>query len=85
MIKMELKVRKWGNSSGLTIPKVMLETLGLGIGDKLEVTLKDGKIVMEKPEQKKERLTFDELFEGYSGESFKTELQEFEPMGEEKW
>ena len=39
-------VRKLGNSSGVIIPKSLLNELGVAVGDPVEVTLEEGRIVL---------------------------------------
>jgi antitoxin MazE len=43
---MRAALRKFGNSSGVIIPKSMLAEIGIGVGDAVEITLQDGRIVM---------------------------------------
>jgi len=40
MFKSETKLRAWGNSIGVILPKEVLKEEGLSINDKVEVTLK---------------------------------------------
>jgi antitoxin MazE len=44
-------VSKWGNSSAIRLPKAMMEELGIKQGEVVEMTVKDGKGVIEKPKQ----------------------------------
>ena len=41
-------VSKWGNSSAIRLPKAVMEELGLKLGEVIEMTVKDGKAVIEK-------------------------------------
>lgn len=54
-------IQRWGNSSGLRIPKPLLESLGLRENDRVELTQADGAITIRKasPPHKtlEERLT----------------------------
>lgn len=43
----ELRISKWGNSSGLRLPKAVLDELGLKPGQTVEFTVQDGKGVIE--------------------------------------
>ena len=43
---MRAAVRKLGNSSGVIIPKSVLEELGVAAGDTIELTLEEGRIVL---------------------------------------
>ncbi|ASW06100.1 MULTISPECIES: AbrB/MazE/SpoVT family DNA-binding domain-containing protein [Rhizobium] len=44
---MNVTIRKIGNSEGVIIPKEVLDQLGLGAGDTLELSLKDGGLLMQ--------------------------------------
>jgi antitoxin MazE len=39
-------VRKLGNSSGVILPKSLLDEIGIAVGDRLDVTLEEGRIVL---------------------------------------
>jgi putative addiction module antidote len=41
---METKIRKIGNSLGILLPKDILEAMGVGAGDSVDVSVKDKKI-----------------------------------------
>ncbi|HLY44792.1 MAG TPA: AbrB/MazE/SpoVT family DNA-binding domain-containing protein [Stellaceae bacterium] len=43
---MRAAVRKLGNSSGVIIPRALLEEAGVAIGDAVELTLEGGRIVL---------------------------------------
>ncbi len=45
-------VSKWGNSSAIRLPKAVMEELGLKQGEVVEMTVKDGKALIEKPRQR---------------------------------
>ncbi|MFX4232470.1 AbrB/MazE/SpoVT family DNA-binding domain-containing protein [Aliarcobacter butzleri] len=44
---MTAKISKWGNSQGLRIPKDIIETLHLHVGDDVNITILDGKVILE--------------------------------------
>jgi antitoxin component of MazEF toxin-antitoxin module len=44
---MEKPIRKIGNSQGIIIPKMILESIGVNIGDLMKAHVKDGKIILE--------------------------------------
>lgn len=73
-------LQKWGNSQGVTIPKSFCERLGIKPGDKLSLSLKSDRIVIE-PEKE---LTFASLMEGYDG-PMPQEYDWGKPMGKEMW
>ena len=43
---MRAAVRKMGNSSGVIIPKPILNELGVKAGDEIEMTLEAGKVIL---------------------------------------
>jgi len=44
---MQTSLRKMGNSTGVIIPKVMLDQLGLASGAKVDLRVEDGKVIAE--------------------------------------
>lgn len=80
---LQLSVGKWGNSNAIRIPLDLLKAIGAKQGDKLNVEVENGKLVLAKEQD--DELTFERLFEGYNGESFKSDLEEIEPVGHELW
>ncbi|GGA99756.1 multidrug transporter MatE [Brucella endophytica] len=43
----ELRIAKWGNSAAIRLPKAVLDELDLKLGQTVEVTVEDGKAVIE--------------------------------------
>ena len=66
-----LTIRKSGNAQIISLPKLLLEQIGVGIGDRLDATLQDGKSILE-PRKVKE-LTLEEILEGITPETYQTE------------
>ena len=54
---MTAKISKWGNSQGLRMPKDVMESLHLHIGDDVNIIVLDGKVIIEPI--KKEILNYD--------------------------
>ena len=48
---MRAPVRKMGNSSGIIIPKPILTQIGVEVGDDLELSLDEGRIVLAPAKQ----------------------------------
>jgi antitoxin MazE len=42
-----VRISKWGNSSAVRIPKTMMKELGLALGQKVKLTVVDGRIILE--------------------------------------
>ena len=74
------KVRKWGNSLGLRLPKSMIQELNLADGSEISISEENGKIIIE-PEIKD--LSLKELIEGMSVEGIKEQFVEVKPIGKE--
>ena len=81
---MTVKIQKWGNSQGIRIPKVILDDLIWSDNDELDLTVSDGKIVIERLERKTRPDIF-EIFEGYEGKYEPVDLDWGEPSGREAW
>ena len=54
---MTAKISKWGNSQGLRMPKDVMESLHLNVGDDVNIIVFDGKVILEPI--KKEILNYD--------------------------
>jgi len=80
---MTVTVSKWGNSQGLRLPKDIVKKLDLAIGDVLEVTTENNKVILE-PVKKKKKYSINELVKNIPYDYKPTE--EFNsPMGNEVW
>ena len=44
---MVTSVQKWGNSQGLRIAKSLLEEVGIHVGDRVRVSIRDRRLVIE--------------------------------------
>ena len=84
-----LKILKWGNSSGMRIPKSIMKTMNLHENDQvqMEIEVVDGRrrLVIQSENEAKDP-TIEELFENYRGGRQKVDLQDLgEAVGNEKW
>jgi antitoxin MazE len=59
---MRTALRKLGNSSGVIIPKSMLEEIGITAGDVVDLSLEDNRIIIT-PQKKRPREGWAEAFE----------------------
>ena len=58
-----LTISKWGNSQGIRIPKKYLDQLGLKVGEKVDIKIEDGKIVIIPLKNKrKPKIDINQLF-----------------------
>lgn len=49
----QLQIAKWGNSSAIRLPKAVLDELGLKQGESVNLTIQDGKAIIEPARPKK--------------------------------
>lgn len=88
------KIKKWGNSQGIRIPKVFLETLNISNDDEVEIMTEQEKIVIKKI-SKQEPITIKDRLENFYGKKLEeilsnpSEAQEEidwgKPVGKEIW
>lgn len=45
---MNITIKKWGNSQGVILPKMVLDSLGLRVDDAIKLEVEDNKIVLTK-------------------------------------
>lgn len=55
----EIPIAKWGNSSAIRLPKAVMEELGLKQGQKLQLTVKDGKGIIEPITERPPKITLE--------------------------
>jgi len=76
-------IRKWGNSQGVRLPKILLDDLNMSEGNEVEILKQDNVIVIKHATQK--RKTIQELFAGYNDDYTPEEIDWGEPVGGEIW
>lgn len=83
---MVTKVQKWGNSQGLRLAKQVLEETQISIGDPVDVSTRDGMIVIA-PIRRKVRggLSLQELVSRIPKNYRPQEVEWGEPVGREAW
>ena len=80
---METRVKKWGNSLALRIPKVLADEAGLKEDSPVSVSLTEGKLVVDpvfKPE-----FDLDELLAAVTQENLHEEVVTGPAVGGEVW
>ncbi len=81
---MKTKIRKIGNSSGVILSKKMLDELSIEPKDELELTVKDGKILIRKISETRE--DWKEQFIKAGSLKENTEIMDFSnKFDEEEW
>ena len=81
---MTVNIQKWGNSQGIRIPKHMLEELAWSDSETVDISVADGKIIIERiiPSGRK---NIKELFEGFKGKYEPSEFDWGKSSGREVW
>jgi antitoxin MazE len=74
-----MRVRKWGNSLGLRIPKVIAERFGIIEGTEIDFELQEGKLFLKKVS------TLETLLATVTPEQLHREIETGEPQGKETW
>ncbi len=58
---MQTKIQRWGNSNGIRLPKIILDTLNLNNNDELDIVIKENNIILSKSEPRvKQHITMAE-------------------------
>ncbi len=58
---MTATISSWGNSQGLRLPKNIMQELHLHVGDKLNIFMKNQKIILEPVVSKREIIDINDL------------------------
>jgi antitoxin MazE len=82
---MVTKIQKWGNSQGLRLAKQVLEDAHISIGDDVDVTARDGLIVVAPVRRVRGKRSLQELISRIP-KNYKTEEIDWgQPVGKEAW
>lgn len=82
---MHTKIQKWGNSQGLRLAKHVLEEACLGVGDEVDVVVKDGLIVVAPIRKIRGRHRLEDLVAEIPEDYHASEIDWGEPVGKETW
>ncbi len=77
-------IQKWGNSQGVRIPKILLDSINWSENEEVSINIEEDKLVIEKAKTQN-RKNIKELFKDYKGEYKPKEIDWGEPEGEEIW
>ena len=80
---MESRLQKWGNSSGVRIPKVFMEDMKLKNGELVNIEMENEKIIITKA--RKEKLNLKMRIAKYDGPDLTNEFIWDEERGKEIW
>jgi antitoxin MazE len=82
---MTTKVQKWGNSQGLRIARHILEDAHISVGDDVDITAKDGIIIISPVKPIRRRYDIRELLSHTPKDYQPEELDWGKPVGKEIW
>ena len=79
------KIQKWGNSQGLRLTKNLLADAQLEVGDEVDISVKDGIMIVTPAKRVRGRHNLKDLVAGIP-ENYQTdEIDWGEPVGKEVW
>jgi antitoxin MazE len=82
---MVTKIQKWGNSQGLRLAKQLLEDAHISVGDDVDVSARDGLIVISPARRVRGKQNLEELVSRIP-RTYKTKETEWgQPEGKEVW
>jgi antitoxin MazE len=82
---MATKVQRWGNSQGLRLPRQVLEEARISVGDEVNVSAKDGEIVIRPVRRIRGRLRLQDLVSRIPKNYKAHEIEWGHPAGREEW
>jgi antitoxin MazE len=82
---MVTKVQKWGNSQGLRLAKQVLEDARISVGDDVDVTTRDGLIVIAPVKRVRGKQSLQELVSRIPKNYKAGEVDWGKPVGREAW
>jgi len=82
---MVTKIQKWGNSQGLRLPKRVLEDARISVGDDIDVTTRDGVIIIAPVRRVRGKRNLQELVSQIPKNYEIAEIDWGEPVGREVW
>ena len=82
---MVTRVQKWGNSQGLRFPKTVLNDAQIEIGDEVEISVEDGRIIVAPIRKVRGKYTIEELVARLPDDYEPEEIDWGEAVGNEVW
>jgi antitoxin MazE len=84
-MNMVTKVQKWGNSQGLRLAKQVLEEARISVGDSVDVSTRDGVIVIAPVRRVRGKQSLQELVSRIPKNYKPREVEWGKPVGREDW
>ena len=82
---MQTKIQKWGNSQGLRLPKSLLADAQLGVGDEVDISVKDGVMIVKPAKKIRGKHSLKDLVARIPENYQSGEIDWGEPAGREDW
>jgi antitoxin MazE len=82
---MRTRIQKWGNSQGLRLPKDILQSAQLGVGDEVQIAVRDDCIIITPSKTIRGRYRIEDLVAGISEDHQSREIDFGAPAGKEEW
>ena len=79
------KIQKWGNSQGLRLTKNLLTDAQLGVGDEVDISVKDGIVIVKPTKTIRGKHNLKDLVARIPKNYQKGEVDWGEPVGKEVW
>ena len=79
------KIQKWGNSQGLRLAKTLLADAQLEVGDEVDISVKDGIMIVTPAKRIRGRYKLKDLVERIPENYQTSEVNWGEPVGKEAW
>jgi antitoxin MazE len=79
------KIQKWGNSQGLRLTKNLLEDANLGVGDEVDISVKEGIMIVTPARRIRGRYALKELVKRIPENYQTSEIEWGHPVGKEEW
>ncbi|MBW2054441.1 MAG: AbrB/MazE/SpoVT family DNA-binding domain-containing protein [Deltaproteobacteria bacterium] len=82
---MHTKIQKWGNSQGVRLAKNLLADAQLGVGDEVDISVKDGIMIVTPAKRIRGRHNLKDLVARIPKNYKADEVNWGEPVGKEAW
>jgi antitoxin MazE len=79
----QTKIQRWGNSLGLRIPRAFAEDAGVGAGAEVDLSIRNGELVVKPARRVKYRL--EALVRKITAKNLHGEVRTGAPVGREVW
>jgi len=79
------KIQKWGNSQGLRLPKTLLADVPIGVGDEVDISIKEGALIVTPFRKIRGRYNLEDLVARIPENYQADEVNWGEPVGKEVW